>query len=201
MLKIRGVLNRIWILTYNLPPNKPYSNQLQDVINTTSHPQAPIYSSGTKIEHNRWARVWEELVMLKMLINIALPKMGELLVMMMTMISPSGREVPPAESLCRRVKVLLPKFRLEAVTLRLESHLLIFSRSKWLIYQKMGTGGGPGWAQSTRARLGLLVRPGGLSYPVAPLWYLFAPIILKYSIKNPREVSAHLELCRIGSLT
>ena len=32
---------------------------------------------------------------MKMLMEIALPKMGELLVMMMTMISPSEREVPP----------------------------------------------------------------------------------------------------------
>ena len=53
-----------------------------------------------------------------MLMDIALPKMGELLVMMMTMISSSGREVPPAESLRQRAKVLLPKFRLEAVALR-----------------------------------------------------------------------------------
>ena len=53
------------------------------------------------------------MVLLKMLMEIALPKMGELLVMMMTMISPSGREVPPTESLRRRAKVLLPKFRLE----------------------------------------------------------------------------------------
>ena len=68
--------------------------------------------------------------MLKMLMDNALPKMGELLVMMMTMISPSGREVPPAESLHRRAKVLLPKFRLEAAALHTESLLLIFSRSK-----------------------------------------------------------------------
>ena len=34
------------------------------------------------------------MVLLKMLMEIALPKMGELLVMMMTMISPSVREVP-----------------------------------------------------------------------------------------------------------
>ena len=46
--------------------------------------------------------------------EIALPKMGELLVMMMTMISPSGREVPLAESLRQRAKALLPKFRPEA---------------------------------------------------------------------------------------
>ena len=45
-----------------------------------------------------------------MLMEMALPKMRGLLVMTMTMISPSGREVPPAESLCQREKVLLPKF-------------------------------------------------------------------------------------------
>ena len=67
-----------------------------------------------------------------MLTEFALPKMGELLVMMiMMMISPSGREVPPMESLRRRAKVLLPKFRLETAALRPESPLLIFfSRSK-----------------------------------------------------------------------
>ena len=37
------------------------------------------------------------MVLLKMLMEIALIKMGELLVMMMTMISPSGREVPPTK--------------------------------------------------------------------------------------------------------
>ena len=61
------------------------------------------------------------MVLVKMLMEIALPKMGELLVMMMTMISPSGREVPPAESLRRRAKVLLPKFRPEAAALHPES--------------------------------------------------------------------------------
>ena len=69
------------------------------------------------------------MVLLKMLMEISLPKMGELLVMtmtMMTMISPSGREVPPAESLRRRAKVLLPKFRLETAALRPESPPLIF---------------------------------------------------------------------------
>ena len=70
------------------------------------------------------------MVMVKMLIEISLPKMGELLVMMMTMISPIGREVPPAESLRRRAKVLLPKFCLEAMALHPESPPLFFSRSK-----------------------------------------------------------------------
>ena len=62
----------------------------------------------------------------KMLIKIALPKMEELVVMMMTMISPSSREVPPTESLRRRGKVLLPKFCLETATLRPKRHPLIF---------------------------------------------------------------------------
>ena len=70
------------------------------------------------------------MVLLKMLMKITLPKMGELLVMTMSMISPSGREVPPAESLRRRAKVLLPKFHLETEALRPKSPLLIFSRSK-----------------------------------------------------------------------
>ena len=70
------------------------------------------------------------MVLLKMLMDIALPKMGELLVMTMTMISTSGWEFPTAESLRRREKVLLPKFRLEAAVFRPESPILIFSRSK-----------------------------------------------------------------------
>ena len=70
------------------------------------------------------------MVMLKMLVEIALPKMGELLVMMMKMISPSGREAPPAESLHRRAKVLLPKFHLETAALHPESPFFILSRSK-----------------------------------------------------------------------
>ena len=66
------------------------------------------------------------MVLLKMLMDIALPKVGELLVMMMTMISPFGREVPPAESLRRRAKVLLRKFRLKTAALHPESPLFIF---------------------------------------------------------------------------
>ena len=67
------------------------------------------------------------MVLLKMLMDITLPKMGELLVMMMTMISPSGRDVLPAESLRRRAKVLLPKSRLETAALHPESIFLFFS--------------------------------------------------------------------------
>ena len=65
------------------------------------------------------------MVLLMMLMEISLPKMGELLVMMLMMISP-GREVPPAESLHRRAKVPLPNFRLEAAVLHPEGPPLIF---------------------------------------------------------------------------
>ena len=68
------------------------------------------------------------MVLLKMLMKIAHPKMGELSLMMMTIISLFGREVPPAESLRRRAKVLLPKFRLETAALHPESPLLTFCR-------------------------------------------------------------------------
>ena len=43
---------------------------------------------------------------MKMLMKIALPKMGELLVMTAVMISPSRREVSPAEQLCRSPRLV-----------------------------------------------------------------------------------------------
>ena len=66
------------------------------------------------------------MVLLKMLMEIAIPMLEELLVMMMTMVSPYGRDVPPAKSLRRRAKVLLPKFCLETAVLRPESPLIFF---------------------------------------------------------------------------
>ena len=112
------------------------------------------------------------MVLLKMLMEIALPKMGELLVMMMTMISPSGREIPPAESLRWREKVLLPKFHLEAVVLRAESPPLISFLGQNHLYTKIwapevGQGGHnpPGRARGAwRAQVGCahLVPPSGV---------------------------------------
>ena len=61
---------------------------------------------------------------MKMLMKITLPKMEELLVTMVVMISPYRREVSPAEQL-RRSPRLVP--------LHPESLLMIFSRSKHLI--------------------------------------------------------------------
>ena len=110
------------------------------------------------------------MVLVKMLMEIGLPKMGELLVMMMTMISPSGREVPPTELLRRRAKVLLPKFCLEAVALRPKSPLLFFLGQNDLYTRRwapeVGRGGqhpqGRAWA-CWHAHV-------GCAHLVGPLW-------------------------------
>ena len=110
------------------------------------------------------------MVLLKMLMEIVLPKMGELLVMMMTMISPSDREVPQVESLCRRAKVLVPKFCLETAALHPESLLLIFSRSNDLYTRRWAPEvglGEPGPPRRTLVGYGLLGPP---SVPIC--WYI-----------------------------
>ena len=70
------------------------------------------------------------MVLLKMLMEIALPKMGELLVMTMTMISPSGREVSLAEQLRQSPRLIPPRFRLVAAEFRPERLLLFFLSTK-----------------------------------------------------------------------
>jgi hypothetical protein len=71
------------------------------------------------------------MLLVKMLMEIDPLSMRGSLVMTMASISPSGREVFPAESLCRSSRLLLPRFRLEMVALHPESSLMIFfSRSE-----------------------------------------------------------------------
>ena len=70
------------------------------------------------------------MVLVKMLMVIdPLPMRGSL-VMMMVMISPSRREVSPAEQLCRSPGLVPPRFRLVAVEFPPVSLLMIFSRVK-----------------------------------------------------------------------
>ena len=70
---------------------------------------------------------------MKMLMDIDPLSMRGSMVMTMAMISPSRREVSPAEQLRRSPRLVLPKFRLETAALHPESFLLIFSRSKHTI--------------------------------------------------------------------
>ena len=68
------------------------------------------------------------MVLMKMLMEIdPLLMRGSL---MMTMISPSGREVSPAKQLHRSPKLVPPRFRLVAVEFLPESLLMIFSWTK-----------------------------------------------------------------------
>ena len=67
---------------------------------------------------------------MKMLMEIEPLSMRGSLVMMMASISPSGREVSPAEQLCRSSRLDPPRFRLVAAESSPEKFLLIFFSSK-----------------------------------------------------------------------
>ena len=70
------------------------------------------------------------MVLVKMLMEIdPLPMRGSL-VMTMVMISPSQREVYPAEQLRRSPRLVPPRFHLAAAEFLLVSLLLIFSSTK-----------------------------------------------------------------------
>ena len=70
------------------------------------------------------------MVLVKMLMDIdPLPMRGSL-VMTMAMISPSEREVSPAEQLHQSRRLVPPRFRLVAAEFRPVSLLMIFSRVK-----------------------------------------------------------------------
>ena len=84
------------------------------------------------------------MVLVKMLMKIdPLPMRGSL-VMTMVMISPSPREVSPAEQLCRSPRLVLPRFRLETVVLRPESFLLIFLGQNLSYSRRWTSGAGQG---------------------------------------------------------
>ena len=73
------------------------------------------------------------MVLVKMLMEIdPLSMRGSKMMTMMT-ISPSQRDVSPAEQLRQSPRLLLPRFCLETALLHPESFLLIFSRSKHII--------------------------------------------------------------------
>ena len=73
------------------------------------------------------------MVLVKMLMEIdPLPMRGSL-VMTMAMISPSWREVSPAEQLRRSPRLVPPRFRLVAAEFRPVSLLMIFSRVRGFI--------------------------------------------------------------------
>ena len=70
------------------------------------------------------------MVLVKMLMEIDPLSMRGLMMMTMAMISPSRRDVSPAEQLRRSPRLLPPRFRLVAAVFLPERFLLIFSRVK-----------------------------------------------------------------------
>ena len=70
------------------------------------------------------------MVLVKMLMEIEPLPMRALLVMKMVMISPSRRDVSPAEQLRQSPRLVPPRFRLVAVESRPERFPLIFFSSK-----------------------------------------------------------------------
>src|SRR3954465_6362560 len=103
------------------------------------------------------------MVLVNMVMEIGPLPMRGALVMTLAMISPSWREVSPAEQLCRNPRLVPPRFRLVAAQFLPESLLMISSRTKDFILQKMGTGGPPGGPQGRRAH------PGGRAR-LPPSW-------------------------------
>ena len=70
------------------------------------------------------------MVLVKMLMDIDPLPMRGTLVMTMVMISPSQREVSPAEQLRQSPRLVPPRFRLVAAKSSPESLLMIFLRTK-----------------------------------------------------------------------
>ena len=70
------------------------------------------------------------MMLVKMLMEIDPLLMRGSLVMMMAMISPSRRDVSPAEQLHGSPRLVPPRFRLVAAEFLSESLLMIFSREK-----------------------------------------------------------------------
>ena len=131
-----------------------------------------------------------------MLMNMdPLPMRGSLV---MTMISPSQREVSPAEQLCRSPRLVPPRFRLVAVEFLPESLLMIFFSDKRLHIAE------DGYRRPARGPTRQGTRPGGRVRPhprgrwVALLRYFLRSVFLINAKNNFRGVSGLLELCRIG---
>ena len=134
------------------------------------------------------------MVLVKMLMEIdPLPMRGSLV-----MISPSRREVSPAEQLHRSPRLVPPRFRLVVVESRPESLLMIFSSDERFHIAE------DGHRRANRGPTRQGVRPGGRARPHPhgqvgpPLTYFFHSIFFINSQNDFHGVSGLLELCRIG---
>ena len=124
------------------------------------------------------------MVLVKMLMEIAFPKMGELLVMMMTMISPPrGKfpgEIAPPEGKSAHAQVLP---RGGSAPSRKSSPYFLGQNN--LYTRRWAPEVGRRGDNPPRRDRGAWRTQVGCAHLVAPLWCLLAPVFLIYSIKNP----------------
>ena len=138
------------------------------------------------------------MVLVKMLMEIdPLPMRGSL-VMTMVMISPSRREVSPAEQLRWSPRLVPPRFCLVAAESHPESLLTIFFLDERLHIAKDGHRRATRGPTRQGAHLGGLGAPSPSWLVGGPLWYFLRLVFFIYSGNSFREVSGILELCRIG---
>ena len=116
--------------------------------------------------------------------------------MTMVMISPSRREVSPAEQLCRSPRLVPPRFRLVAAESRPERLLLIFFSHRKTSYRRRWASESHQGAHEVGGRA-----QGGAPTLVSRVWapglHLWRRFFFIYS-KVFRGVSGLLELCGIG---
>ena len=116
------------------------------------------------------------MVLLKMLMEIdPLPMRGSMVMMMVT-ISPSWRDVSPAEQLRRSPRLVPPRFRLVVAEFCLVSLLMIFFQDERLHIAKDGHQRAARGPTRQGARPGGRARPQPRGWWAAPVWYFFRPI-------------------------
>ena len=150
------------------------------------------------MEYKRWTRVWEEMVLVKMLMDIDPLLMRWSLLMMMAPISPLEREVPLAEQLRWSPRLVPPRFCLETAALRPESFLMIFFHGKGHHIAEDGHRGVARLPMRQGARPGGRARPPPSWLPGGPPLVLSSPNIFNIFQNSLSGVSGLLELCRIG---
>ena len=109
------------------------------------------------------------MVLVKMLMEIDPLQMRGSLAMTIVMISPSLREVSPAEQLRRSPRLVPPRFRLVAAEFRPVSLLMIFFQGKCLNIAENGH------RRATRGPRRHGVRPVGVGAPPTLLARVWAP--------------------------
>ena len=113
-------------------------------------------------------------------------------------ISPSRREVCPAEQLRQSPRLVQPRFCLVVAALRPKSFLLIFFQVKSFHIAEDGHRRPARGAISPRGTpRGVGCAPQARGHLVGPLWYFLHPIVFIYSKIIFQKISGLLELCRI----